>query len=76
VTQSQGDKPNLAETALFIDRLGGTVRVAQLCQVEHSSVSNWRVYGMPRARMMYLRAIRPDVFTDTRFAIDQEEALE
>ncbi|WP_395602407.1 hypothetical protein AB4P97_08275 [Pseudomonas sp. A1230] len=46
----------------IIDALGGTFRVAELCEVRPPSVSDWRKYGIPRARMMFLRIAKPDVF--------------
>ncbi len=46
----------------IIDALGGTAAVARLCEVKQPSVSDWRKDGIPRARRMYLKAIRPDVF--------------
>lgn len=46
----------------IIDALGGTSVVAALCEVRDPSVSEWRVKGIPRARRMYLRLLRPDVF--------------
>lgn len=46
----------------IIDALGGTFRVAELCEVRPPSVSDWRKYGIPRARMMFLRVARPEVF--------------
>ncbi|EZI26383.1 MULTISPECIES: hypothetical protein [Pseudomonas] len=48
----------------IIDALGGTFRVAELCEVRPPSVSDWRKYGIPRARMMFLRIARPDVFKE------------
>ncbi|MFL1558606.1 hypothetical protein [Pseudomonas sp. O11] len=48
----------------IIDALGGTFRVAELCEVRPPSVSDWRKYGIPRARMMFLRIARPEVFKD------------
>jgi len=45
----------------IIDALGGTFRVAELCEVRPPSVSGWRKYGIPRARMMFLRVARPEV---------------
>jgi len=48
----------------IIDRLGGTSKVAELCEVTPSAVSQWRDDGIPKARLMYLRAIRPDVFVE------------
>jgi hypothetical protein len=62
----------------IIARLGGTVAVAQLCDTTPQAVSQWMgVYpkgheraGQPRkipdARLMYLKAIRPDVFVERR----------
>jgi hypothetical protein len=46
----------------IIDRLGGTMAVTRLCEVKSASVSKWRITGIPRARKMYLRLIRPDAF--------------
>jgi len=46
----------------IIDALGGTAEVARLCQVKAPSVSQWRESGIPAARLMYLKVIRPDVF--------------
>lgn len=46
----------------IIDALGGTFRVAELCEVRPPSVSDWRKHGIPRARMMFLRVAKPDVF--------------
>jgi hypothetical protein len=46
----------------IIDLLGGTSEVAKLCEVRAPSVSEWRRNGIPPARLLYLRAVRPDVF--------------
>lgn len=46
----------------IIDLLGGTGAVAELCEVRPPSVSEWRHKGIPRARLKFLRAVRPDVF--------------
>jgi len=46
----------------IIDALGGTMAVTRLCEVRSASVSKWRWTGIPRARLMFLKAIRPDVF--------------
>lgn len=46
----------------IIDELGGTVAVADLCRCKPPSVSEWRKSGIPIARLMYLQAVRPDVF--------------
>lgn len=46
----------------IIDALGGTFRVAELCEVRPPSVSDWKKHGIPRARMMFLRVARPEIF--------------
>lgn len=48
----------------LIDRLGGTVEVARLCQVSSQAVSKWRNDGIPPARIMYLRLAKKDVFAE------------
>jgi hypothetical protein len=48
----------------LIDKAGGTAKVAALCDVSMAAVSQWRESGIPKARLMFLRLARPDVFTD------------
>lgn len=36
--------------------------VARLCECSQPSVSNWRKRGIPKARLQYLRALRPELF--------------
>ena len=47
---------------IIISTLGGTNEVARICEVSPQAVSQWREDGIPKARLMFLRAIRPDVF--------------
>lgn len=51
-----------------IDELGGTAKVAALCEVSMAAVSQWREVGIPKSRLMYLRLARPDVFTQPKRA--------
>ena len=46
----------------MIDELGGTNVVAALCEVSPQAVSQWRNDGIPPARLMYLKVVRPDIF--------------
>lgn len=54
----------------IIAELGGPSEVARLCEVAPQAVSQWlgvdprtgEKRGIPKARLMFLRAIRPDVF--------------
>ena len=47
----------------IIDALGGTSETARICQVKDPSVSEWRRNGIPRARLMFLKLARPEVFS-------------
>lgn len=49
----------------IIDALGGTTAVAKLCEVAAPSVSEWRKTGIPKARLMFLRIARPEVFVES-----------
>ena len=46
----------------IIDSLGGSSAVAELFEITVGAVSQWRNYGIPKARLMYLKVARPDVF--------------
>lgn len=46
----------------LINQMGGTIRVANLCSVSSQAVSKWRKTGIPKARMMYLGLVFPDLF--------------
>lgn len=46
----------------IIDRLGGTVKVAEMCLCTKGAVSQWRVNGIPEARRMYLELACPNAF--------------
>ena len=48
----------------LIDKLGGTAEVAKLCEVSPAAVSQWRTDGIPRARRMFIKVIRPEAFED------------
>ena len=45
-----------------IDALGGTSKVAELCDVTDSAVSQWRVNGIPKYQLRFLRVAKPNVF--------------
>lgn len=56
----------------LIKRLGGSGEVARLCDVTVGAVSQWKTAGIPKARLMYLRVIRPDAFEQDASADNQE----
>jgi len=45
----------LTEHAL-LQLLGGTVKVAKMCDVEPAAVSQWRKNGIPREQLLFLAA--------------------
>jgi len=52
----------------IIEALGGSTAVAELCEVTVGAVSQWRTDGIPKARLMYLKVVRPDVFQKSKVA--------
>lgn len=46
----------------IINRLGGTFRAAELCEVTPAAVSQWRKGVIPAARLMFLKLARPEIF--------------
>lgn len=60
------------DDSVLIDALGGTVATAALCEVRPQAVSQWRRGGIPKARLMYLRLLRPELIGA---AVDPVDAL-
>lgn len=52
----------------IIDALGGTSKVAELSDVTDSAVSQWRLNGIPKHQLKFLRLARPAVFAALGFA--------
>lgn len=50
----------------IIDALGGTSKTARIFDLKDPSISGWRKKGIPNARLMYLKVVRPDIFTSKR----------
>jgi len=46
----------------IIDNIGGTDKVAALCSLKKSAVSQWRKRGIPRSWVLYLKKARPKAF--------------
>lgn len=44
-----------------IDRLGGTSAVARIFDIRPSSVHQWRIDGLPKARLQYLKVAFPKI---------------
>jgi hypothetical protein len=52
----------------IIDRLGGISEVARLCEIKPPSVHEWKERGIPKARLMFLKLARPEVFVSRQAA--------
>lgn len=48
----------------LIDELGGTTVVARMCDIQPPSVSEWRIKGVPKPWLKFIRCSRPDLFKD------------
>lgn len=46
----------------IIDALGGTKRVAAICGLTPSAISQWRNNGIPKPWELYLRKAKPGAF--------------
>ena len=70
--------------AQLIDLLGGSGRVAKLCNVSPPSVTHWRTRGIPHGQLLFLAATlekeshglitRKDLFPDNYFLVWPELA--
>lgn len=67
-----GEQPHPDSAA--IDALGGSGRTAAICGVSSQAVSHWRRAGIPQARRMYLKLLRPDVFAPAAVAQPERAA--
>lgn len=46
-----------------LDKIGTTGQIAELCEVKSQAVSKWkRDNKIPKARLMYLKEIKPEAF--------------
>lgn len=52
----------IMDSLMVIEKLGGPVAVARICEVAPQAVSQWKRSGIPKARLMFLKLARPDVF--------------
>lgn len=50
------------EAKQVIDRLGGTSKVAALCDIKPPSVSDWKKHGIPKPWRKFLLTAHPEAF--------------
>ena len=58
----------------LIDLVGGTRKVAELCEVTPGAVSQWRNNGIPKPWRKFLAERFPDIAEDLLLASKQQEA--
>jgi len=68
--------PQNISSSEIIDALGGTTKVAELCEVSVSAVSQWRTDGIPKARLMFLRLARANAFREGKTQKNKSEAAD
>lgn len=49
------------DASKIIDALGGTAEVARLFRVKMPSVSAWRTSGIPKARLLVIEILHPEL---------------
>ena len=49
----------------IIDAFGGTGPVSELFEITTGAVSQWRTDGIPKARLMTLKLLKPEVFQNS-----------
>lgn len=48
------------QATTVVERLGDTAEVARMFEVRMPSVSEWKKSGIPKARMMFIKAVHPE----------------
>lgn len=59
---------------LIIDIIGGTTKVAEICDLTTGAVSQWRKNGIPKPWILYLRLLHPEVFDREEERTPSEQA--
>ena len=57
----------------IIDSFGGTRAVAQIFEITDGAVSQWRTNGIPKASLMVLELLRPDLFDQPKDMAEKRE---
>jgi hypothetical protein len=53
------------DSSKIIDSLGGTSKVADLCDITTGAVSQWRTNGIPKPWLALFKTIRPELFSES-----------
>jgi hypothetical protein len=61
-------------TPVIVNRLGGTVKLARICDVTPSAVSQWKKRGIPKPWMTHLKSQYPAAFEIPAQPWELEEA--
>lgn len=58
----------------IIESLGGTSKVAGMCDITPQAVSQWKENGIPKPWLLYLRLKKPKVFSALSAEKENEQA--
>lgn len=62
------------EVTLVVKRLGGPLVVSKKFGVSAPAVQQWKVNGLPHARVLHLQDTQPEALEGTRYAMSKAEA--
>lgn len=54
-SRSKPPRLSVPASSTVIDALGGVTAVSKVCEISTAAVAQWRRYGIPKARLQYLR---------------------
>jgi hypothetical protein len=58
----------------LLDLFGTTTEIAAMFEIKPQAVSQWRKYGVPKARRQTMQALRPDLFGEHPAALQAKRA--
>jgi hypothetical protein len=61
-TQNAPFEDMVTDPNIIIERLGGTSKTAEICDLKPPSITQWRSDGIPKPWLKYLRLAYPAVF--------------
>lgn len=69
------DKKRDPFAVAVIAELGGPAKTARLFKISTPSVTNWKIKGIPPARLMYLDVAQPAVLAKVRARLKKEKDI-
>jgi phage terminase Nu1 subunit (DNA packaging protein) len=54
------------DTNKIIELLGGTAETARICDVSMAAVSQWKIKGIPKTQLRFLKLAKPKAFKELK----------